>query len=171
MPLHGWREAAADVMRRTVKSERIATPEQCARLASVLEIPEVRNLAVNYRLTASARDRYRLEGELAAVVVQSCVVSLEPVEARLRLPIDAEFRTDPEIAVTAGADETEVLALPDYEPTENGELAIGRVVYETLAAGLDPYPRKAGAEFTWQDEAGRAATSPFAALARLKREP
>jgi hypothetical protein len=50
---------------------------------------------------------------------------------------------------------------------------VGRIVYETVSAALDPYPRKSGAEFTWSDprEAEAAArANPFALLKKLKDE-
>jgi hypothetical protein len=46
----------------------------------------------------------------------------------------------------------------------------GRVIFETLAASLDPYPRKPNAEFVWKIEKGTdpAAAGPFAGLSSLK---
>ena len=35
----------------------------------------------------------------------------------------------------------------------DGIIPVGRIVFETISAGLDPYPRKPGAEFTWADKA------------------
>jgi hypothetical protein len=44
---------------------------------------------------------------------------------------------------------------------------MGAIAAEFLLLGIDPYPRKAGAEFTLPAEQGNDA-SPFAVLARLK---
>ena len=59
---------------------------------------------------------------------------------------------------------------PDIEPLEGHEIAIGRIVFETLAAALDPYPRKGDASFNWTepDNPDEKKTSPFAVLAKLK---
>jgi hypothetical protein len=47
---------------------------------------------------------------------------------------------------------------------------VGRLVTEELLSGLDPYPRRADAQFEWSDEKGEAASAhPFAALAKLKK--
>ena len=172
-PLAAWSHTTADVARRGHAVEREATPEERRRLASALSVPEIKRLIVRYRLTALGGDRFSLSGDMTADIVQACVVTLEPVAATLKLPLEAEFRADGDarpVPVSEG-DEAEVLALPDYEPIEGGQLMVGRVVAEVLAAGLDPYPRQPGAEFNWSDEAGARAISPFAALAKLKREP
>jgi hypothetical protein len=59
------------------------------------------------------------------------------------------------------------------EPIEDGTIELGKVLYETLATSLDPYPKKAGASFEWSEGPGGKAeahgSGPFAALERLKR--
>jgi hypothetical protein len=47
----------------------------------------------------------------------------------------------------------------------------GRIVFETLSASVDPYPRRAGAQFEGEelgDAAAPGASGPFAALKKLK---
>ncbi len=56
----------------------------------------------------------------------------------------------------SGEEEVEALSAAEIEPIEHGRIDVGRIVYETLSAAIDPYPRKAGAEFA-ADEAGRSA--------------
>ena len=54
------------------------------------------------------------------------------------------------------------------------EIDVGRVVFETLSAALDPYPRKNGASLEWQDPEsaeGVGASGPFGALKKLKDQP
>ncbi len=55
---------------------------------------------------------------------------------------------------------------------DGDRIDVGRIVYETLSAGLDPYPRKEGAEFDWADPKTGVADSanPFAVLKKLKGE-
>ena len=62
---------------------------------------------------------------------------------------------------------------PEREPIVAGQLAVGRVGFESLAAALDPFPRKPGAVLDWQPAASQDALrtspqSPFAVLANLK---
>ncbi len=55
------------------------------------------------------------------------------------------------------------------EPLEHDRIDIGRIVYEALSAGLDPYPRKEGAGFEWTDpKAAEGAGKPFAVLKKLR---
>jgi hypothetical protein len=59
------------------------------------------------------------------------------------------------------------------EPPEtlsaDGTADVGAIAAEFLLLGIDPYPRKPGAEFSPPAEQG-AGVSPFAALARLKND-
>ena len=60
----------------------------------------------------------------------------------------------------------------EVEPVDGKWLAVGRIVFEELAAGLNPYPRRPGAEFTpATDAAEPAKENPFAVLAKLKKAP
>jgi hypothetical protein len=160
-----------------------ASGEQCASLARDLELISCNSLTVAYKLRAQHRGRYRLTGKITADVVQRCVVTLEPVPALLDEDIDLEFWPMEQLAVapTPGVtqessdehiDTADFDALGDEpaEPIENGRIALGRVVYELVSAGLDPYPRSPGAEFNWKSK-DDGSDKPFAALAKLKLKP
>ena len=61
----------------------------------------------------------------------------------------------------------------DTSAVIDGRIELGGLLYETLATGLDPYPRRAGASFEWTESPDEAASatapgSPFAALSRLR---
>jgi uncharacterized metal-binding protein YceD (DUF177 family) len=105
-----------------------------------------------------------LEGRIEAEVVQSCVVTTEPVPAA----VSSEFRRIFAPPVEEGA-ELELDPLADEpEPLPGSRLDIGEIVAEELSLALDPYPRIPGAEPT--DIAGQdEASGPFAALERLRR--
>jgi hypothetical protein len=60
----------------------------------------------------------------------------------------------------------------EYEPPDeivNGQVDLGALTAEFLALGLDPYPRKPGVDFNFEDGSAKP-DSPFAALGRLKGE-
>jgi hypothetical protein len=141
-----------------------------AAVAAGLGVVSCQRLIVRYTLKPSRGGCYALDGTCDAHITQSCVVSLAPVDSTLSLPISVTFSPDPTVPATATAgDDIEVLTLPDLEPIEQGQLEVGRVIFETLAAGLDPYPRRPDAAFDWQDPKLMAgAGSAFAALAHLK---
>lgn len=172
----GWSHRAADIPERGLDTTRTAGDAELATLARALDIPACRSLTVSYQLRPIGGGRYRLSGEMSASVTQSCIVSLEPVEAELSETLDEEFwpedAIEPAVPGVEG-DEREALAHSAPEPIRQGSIEIGRVVYEQIATALDPYPRAADATFSWTEE-GEAVTAkrdnPFAALEALKRK-
>ena len=117
----------------------------------------------------------RLEGRLTAAVTQTCVVSLEPVEASLDVPVEAEFWPVSLIdQLEQSAEDPGGPGQLDWpEPIVDGKIDLGPLLYETVATSLDPYPKRDGISFDWSQgvpEQGSAGGSgPFAALAELKR--
>ena len=123
------------------------------------------------------RDGVRVAGTVTADIVQTCVVSLEPVPARIEAPVDAVFVPEGSrlarprsegaahdiIVDPDGPDTPEVFAPPDLD--------IGAVAEEFFALALDPYPRAPGAAPVGnpaRDAGDDAPESPFAALAALR---
>ena len=157
-----------------------ATAEQRASLARDLDLIACHSLTVAYKLRSQHRGRYRLTGTINAAVVQRCIVTLEPVPSTVAEDLDIEFWPTDQLAAkpTPGVtqqpsdehnDTADFAALGDEppEPIEQGRIAIGRVVYELVSAGLDPYPRSPGAAFAYAStDDGK--DNPFAALAKLK---
>jgi hypothetical protein len=152
----------------------VAGPELHA-IAKMLDLVAVDRLTFAYRLDRRDGGRLLLTGTLCASATQTCVVSLETLEARLEVPVEMEFW--PEGLLPPSARD-----LPDPggagltewpEAIIDGHIDLGPVIYETLATALDPYPKRPGARFDWADTEGRdgeaAGTGPFAALAALKR--
>ena len=165
-----WTHAVRDVPAGGLPVERQATPAELQALALALLIPSVEAVAAKYRLVPATGGRLRLQGTVRAQVTQECVVTLEPVPGTVVVDLDVVYCSEAGAATTGEDGLIGDLDAPDEEPIENGTVDIGRVVFEEIASGLDPYPRREGANFDWTDEtAARAATHPFAALARLKK--
>jgi hypothetical protein len=61
---------------------------------------------------------------------------------------------------------------PDLEPILGGRIRVGRVVFESLAAAIDLFPRKPGVTFESPDrpadDGAAKSDGPFAALAKMK---
>ncbi|MEL7173415.1 MAG: DUF177 domain-containing protein [Pseudomonadota bacterium] len=114
-----------------------------------------------------------LEGRLTARMQQSCVVTLEPVETEVDVPVERLWL--PDVAPPTGA-EIELRAEDDRAPEMLGraiDLAIPML--EALALEIDPFPRADGAAHGTQVYAppGSApltdeAAKPFAGLSALK---
>lgn len=150
-----------------------ADAEERANLARRFGLDRLDSLAATVTLERNAAGDVSLSGRLEAEVVQTCVVTLEPVRAT----IEARFsrvlteRAEPdardEIFIAPEADEP-----PEY--FDGGFVDVGEVVAETLGLEIDPFPRAPGAVFAQAAPAPAAAgenaekSGPFAALAKLK---
>lgn len=167
-----WSHTVRDIPGAGLSTERTATPDECRRIAVLLDILGVEALSVKYRIKPAGGGQYRLSGDLDARVVQACVVTLEPVEARIKSPFEVVLVPAEMLADTAKDDDAATdddLDTPVTEPIENGVIDMGRIIYEELASQLDPYPRRPDASFDWTDEKAEASkTHPFAELARLR---
>ena len=109
-----------------------------------------------------------VSGRVQAQVGQTCVVSLEPIENAVDETVDVLFTP----GAAAGGDE--LAAEPGVdgrdppEPLVDGIIDLGALATEFLLLGIDPYPRKAGAEFA-APKVEDAGERPFAALEALKK--
>jgi uncharacterized metal-binding protein YceD (DUF177 family) len=108
----------------------------------------------------------RAAGRVTARVIQTCVVTLEPIENVVDEAFDVLF-VPPDVAgaAPAGPDPEEVD--DTREPLVDGAADLGAVATQFFLLGIDPYPRKPGAAFASPAE-DRAADNPFASLERLK---
>lgn len=149
-----------------------ANAEERAALAERFGLQAVERLSAHLKLKAIAGGTlFRVRGTLSAAVVQTCVVTLEPVPAEVEEEFELTF---------GGAEEDEggelELSFDDADPPEpidGGAIDVGEAVAEHLALALDPFPRKAGAAFDEPPEPppdDEAKPHPFAALARLQQK-
>ena len=136
--------------------------ESIVRLAGLRSLPR---LEASFDL-ARRGDGVAVRGEVRAQVGQTCVVTLEPIESGVQETVDLVF------APAEGEAETGSPRRKGDppEPLENGVVDLGAVAAEFLILGIDPYPRKPGAEFE-RAETQEEAQHPFAALAALKKKP
>jgi uncharacterized metal-binding protein YceD (DUF177 family) len=148
---------------------RTATAAERQAVAAALRVLSCEALEVRYTLRPSTKNRYALTGVIDLSVTQACVVTLEPVAQRSSEEFAVELWPRDEMPAV---DEGVVGDLDDdeFEPIDNGEVAIGRIVLEYAACMIDPYPRQDGAAFSWADEAAEASDSdsPFAKLKALR---
>lgn len=135
-------------------------------LAAFLGLDRLDGLQISGRIEPGRKGDVHVSAAFAADVVQTCVVTLEPVETRIVDTVERVFTL--RAGVAAGR---EIDLTPDAEdppdPVEGGEVDIGAVVVEALALAIDPYPRKKGAVLEYQP-ADAPDPGPFAALAKLK---
>jgi uncharacterized metal-binding protein YceD (DUF177 family) len=168
-----WVHGVAEIPEAGLRADKTATEAERASLAEALEVTGCEEARAEYSIKALGGGRYRMAGKVSARLLQACVVSLEPIETRLSETFDVQFAPPERVSRAGQVEEEEVLGLPEIEPIEHGKIDAGRVVFETLAAAVDPYPRKEGASLDWQDagDSQAGAPSPFAKLKALKKKP
>ena len=107
-------------------------------------------------------------GSLSASVTQRCVVTTDPVPARVTAEIEELFDDSGETR----ADEVDLDFTADTpEPVDGDSIDVGEIAAQAFGLALDPYPRVPGAEPAVtavgpDDEAG---ASPFTKLEALRR--
>ena len=147
--------------------EAKAPAEVRAQLVKLANLRDLPHLSAVFDLTRRGGGVH-VAGQVKARVGQTCVVTLEPLENDLDEPINVLFA--PRLEVAAKDDGADRRA-GDEEPPEpliEGKVDLGAVATEFLLLGIEPYPRKAGAEFAAVKTADDSAR-PFAALEALKK--
>ena len=116
-----------------------ADAAECAALAERLRIVEVQSLTCRFSLRRHG-NTVEAEGALDAAVLQSCVVTLDPVAQRVAERFVILF-------VPAGREpeDGDDPDSPDHIPYEGRSIDLGEAAAEQLALALDPYPRSPGA--------------------------
>ena len=153
------------------KTGRIeASSAECLAVASALDLVGCAALAIGYDVKPTSRHRFRLRTKLEANVVQACVVTVEPVPAKLEEAAESEFVPDGEAALSVPDVPLDVLNAPVIETYANGRIDLGQIAFELLSVSLDPYPKKDGAELPGAAGGGAQSLSPFAALAKLRKD-
>jgi len=116
-----------------------ASEAERAALARRMGLAALPALSCRFALSRASRARIAAAGRLEALVVQTCVVSLEEFESRLVEDFTVFF-------VPAGteSDDPDPEA-PDEIPYDGETIDLGEATAEQLALALDPYPRAPGA--------------------------
>lgn len=149
------------------------TESQRKSLCKALNLLEIENWdATAYLSRADEGLGVSLRVKLSATVVQSCVITLEPLSTRIEhsflnlyLPeaqISAEYEADGlEIVVEDGDEDFPEVLKPEG-------IDVGEATLEQLALVIDPYPRKEGVSLQGARKQGaeveQERENPFAAL-------
>lgn len=157
-----------------IQREIAANAAERARLAERFDLISVDRLEAVLYLKRNRAGLIQLRGRFEADVVQACVVTLEPVPARIAETFEMAFGSS---ARAAGGDV--VISIDESDPPEElteGRIDLGEAVAQQLAVDLDPYPRVPGAEERFEQaereraEREGAEKSPFAVLGQLRKD-
>lgn len=127
-----------------------ATEAQRAALAGIHGLVSVERLHAELAVSVWKRNGVKVEGRVEADIVQSCVVTLEPVANKVGEDISALFlpedsRLGRESFGLGGEIMIDVDG-PDSPETFSGDrIDVGALVEEFFGLGIDPYPHATGA--------------------------
>jgi uncharacterized metal-binding protein YceD (DUF177 family) len=157
-----------DQIRDGERLDLVADEAERSAVAERLGLGAIDRLEAHVTLSRTGK-LVRAEGRLAATLEQSCVVTGEPVAAHVDEPFALLFMPAPE----TGPDDEIELGQEDCDVVfhDGAAIDLGGAIADTLALGIDPYPRSASADAALR-EAGvltEEQASPFAALAALKK--
>ncbi|HEX6860448.1 MAG TPA: DUF177 domain-containing protein [Caulobacteraceae bacterium] len=166
-PVNGWRETVHfnDIARGPITRRLSPPPAQLPAIARTIGVDEVKSLTAEITITPWL-DGAELRGELEAEVVQTCGVTLDPIDEKVSGVF--KVRLVPAGSPNLPSEDAEIDLEADDPPDslEGDEIDLAHYVVEHLALEIDPFPRKPGAVFEPPAEEDDA--SPFAVLKRLK---
>jgi uncharacterized protein DUF177 involved in 23S rRNA accumulation len=167
-----WEYATQSIPERGLSDERKASPEELAAIARALDLLACRSLSAAFTIMPTVGGRYHLTGTVRADVTQACVVTLDPVDSAIEEAFDVTFWPERDMPAPSGG-ALDIDEEADPEPIVAGQIAVGRVVFEHLAAAIDPFPRMPDAALERDTATGAAGApgtsdSPFAVLANIK---
>jgi hypothetical protein len=163
-----WEHSIQDIPESGLSVERTASEAEREAIARSLDLIACTTLTARYAITPRKEGHFHLTGTLEARVEQACVVTLEPLTNDVAESFSVDYWPETELPAPGGG-ELDMHDEPDLEPIVGGRIAVGRVVFESLAGAIDLFPRKPGATFEPPQAGGPGRPeSPFAALAKLK---
>ena len=158
-----------DQIRDGERLDLVADESERRAVAERLGLGAIERLEAHVTLSRTG-PLVRAEGRIGATLEQSCVVTGEPVSAHIDEPFTLLFIPAPE---ANRPDEEIELGEEDCDTVfyDGAVIDVGSAIGDTLALGIDPYPRSASADAALR-EAGvltEEQASPVAALAALKK--
>jgi hypothetical protein len=166
--------ALADVPPKGTEIRFKASEEECAALATRFDLVALSDFSGRAHMRPWRRVGLVVEGSFSANVSQTCVLTLDRVDSRVREEFKLHFlplamiekleseAAEREIIVDAASEDAP-------EPLEGDAIDLGELMAEQLGLGIDPYPRRPGAILEIPETASEAALKPFAALQALKK--
>lgn len=154
--------------------EFTARPGEREALASAYDLVSVKSLAASVVLEQAPGGGIAVDGRVVADIVQTCVVSLVPVESHIDETFSLRFVRDASRLPRPGPEMVVDPDAPDPpELIEGPTLDVGALAEEYFALAIDPYPRAPGATLPAElaTDSNAEPESPFAVLASLAKSP
>ena len=152
------------------RDESFTVPQTaCQDIAAFYDIDGVEDFAARFRLSRLAKNEYALEGHFSATILQTCIVTLQPIRTVLDQDFSRRYNVVPRRAVAREPSTVDIQLDDDEVETLSGSsLDLAVPLLEELSLMIEPYPRSPGAEFDHSGQGDSARESPFAILKALK---
>lgn len=159
--------------RKPTPFEIVPDQADCAALADSLDLVEIKKLRFDGQIAPQGQRDWVLTAKLGATVVQTCVVTLAPVQTRIDEDITRSFLAD--YVMPDGA-EVEMPEDDTQEPIP-AVFDLAHMMTEALSLALPAFPRANGASLGEAVYAADGVTpmtdedaKPFAGLGALKQQ-
>lgn len=147
-----------------------AKPADLPALAKWAGVDAVERFEGRIELRKLPAHRFVYDAALTADIVQSCVVTLEPVRSHLERNVSRTLHLS-QTSRRSAEPEPEWSPADDEGPEEiqSPRYDLAAPLLEEFVLSIDPYPRAPGVAFEPPAEKAEPAESPFAALKVLKK--
>jgi len=162
-----------DAARRGLTLELTADEATRVRIAESFGMISLEALTVRAetRSLPGIKPIVRVRVKLDGAVTQECGVSLEPFSHAISSDIEVDVIQAADVTdeiAPVGENELSLGDLDEPDVVSNGQIDIGQYAIEALGEAYDPFARKPGVVF--EEPEAEAEPSPFAVLAKLKRD-
>lgn len=149
-----------------------ADDEERVDLARRLGVDQIKSATADFDVGPEQGGLIPVSGTVRAEIVQTCVVTLEPLESVVEAPAEGWFADRMEMVSFAKAkkeretkkshSEVEILdERDDPEPVINGKIDLGELAAQHLSLAIDPFPRKEGVGLEGEDAGNGQNPSPL----------
>lgn len=147
------------------------TQEELVRIAAWADLERIETMNMRIELEKISPTRFAYSAHLVADIVQSCVVTLEPVRSHVDRTFERDLVLTPPSGQVARQIEIDVTAVDEDGREEIASLRydLAVPVLEELVLAIDPYPRAPGVAFEAPQDDADSPVHPFAALKQLKK--
>lgn len=121
---------------KAISFDETPTEAEAEAIRQALGLRGLRKMRFQGELTPIGKQGWLVEGKLGASITQECVVSLEPVKARIDSKVSLRFLPDALIEEDTPED-----VLEDDVEVLGAIIDLGHVAVEALALAMPDYPR------------------------------
>ena len=109
---------------------------------------------------------YKVRVHLIAELIQNCVVTLEPIKSIIDDFFEVDFTR--KLHTKEKSSQFELNEEDELEISVGDRIELGELIMEHFVLALDPYPRKKGVKFNYEQSLNDLEGNPFSVLSTIK---